>query len=94
MSDIFFFLPFSDMNTLLLRSQKFPMANKVVLSLSPLQPTSTVIVSNLPQGTQDITVLCHFERFAGVHSVNNVKLLPGNKALVFFVNYKSELKTF
>ena len=66
------------------------MANKVVLSLSPLQPTSTIIVSNLPQATQEITVQLHFERFADINSVTSVKLLPADKALVTFVNYMSK----
>ena len=81
-------MSFVDMNVLVKRSNHQRLSNGGVLSLSPLLPSSTIIVSNLPQNTQDITLLSHFQRFSGGNTIINVKLLPSDKALVTFVNYK------
>ena len=77
-----------DMNVLVKRSNQQGLPNGGVLSLSSLLPSSTIIVSNLPQNTQEITLLSHFQRFSGGNTVVHVKLLPSDKALVTFVNCK------
>ena len=80
------------MNVLVMRLRQQPLANSGgVLSLSPLLPSSTLIVSNLPQNTQDITLSSHFQRFSGSNSVINVKLISSDKALVTFVNHTCKL---
>lgn len=81
-------MSFVDMNVLVMRVRQQGLPNGGVLSLSPLLPSSTIIVSNLPQNTQDITLLSHFQRFSGGNTVINVKLLSSDKALVTFVNCK------
>lgn len=81
------FTIFVDMNTLRLRARQVPLPKcGVVLSLSPLLPTSTLLVSDIPQNTQEITLQFHFERFSGFDSITSVKFLSNNKALVTFVN--------
>jgi hypothetical protein len=79
---------FVDINVLIMRSRQQNLPNGGILSLSPLLPSSTIIVSNLPQNTQDITLSSHFQRFSGSNTIIHVKLLSSNKALVTFVNCK------
>ena len=83
-------MSFIDVNILIMRSNQQGLPNGGVLSLSPLLPSSTIIVSNLPQNTQEITLSSHFQRFSGSSTIINVKLLPSDnlKALVTFVNCK------
>ena len=75
------------MNALEMRSREVTLGNSgAVLSLSPLPPTSTLLVSNIPHSTPDLVLRYHFERFSGVNSVTSTKLLSSDKALVTFMN--------
>ena len=78
-----------DMNTLVLRSRQHPLPNSGhVLTLSPLQPSCTLMVLSLPQNTQKLTLHYHFERYAGHNSVTDVKPISSGKALVTFVSFQ------
>ena len=78
------------MNVLVLRSRKLLLQNSgPVLTLSPLQPSCTLMVSNFPENTQKIMLQYHFERYAGhINSVIDVKFTSSDKALVTFISFQ------
>ena len=78
----------TDINTLLQCSRVTPFPqNKEVLTVSPVEPTDTVLVSNLPPNTPDFATEIFFGRFA---PVAHVKPISPTQALLTFKSHEGK----
>ena len=86
----YFFAFSTDFNSLVQKSRMmpFPQGNQVII-ISPMKLPDTVVVSGIPENTQEFVIQLYFQQSA---PVKKVKLVPPNKALVTFENHESMLK--
>ena len=78
----------TDINTLLQRSRVTPFPqNKEVLTLNPVTPSDTILVSNLPPNTPDFATEIYFDKFA---PIAHVKSISPTQALVTFKSHEGK----
>ena len=68
------------------RAMPFPQ-NQNVLTLIPMNPPDTVLVSNLPANTPEFAIQIYFDKFA---PVAHVRFAPPTQALLTFKSHEGK----
>ena len=61
--------------------------NQMELTLTDMDPTQTILVSNLPKNTPKFATQMYFDRFA---PVDHIRCVPPTQALVTFKTHEGE----
>lgn len=67
------------------------MSGSFKFSFYKVASTKTILVANLEDTIKERYLKLHFEECTGKNSVQNVKMLPSNRALITFLNPNCEL---